>query len=117
MKARPVKLEPGEGYFNCSVEEATHVELRMPGPLPTRYLPVILKGTRAGTNCWSWNGDTLRPTLNPSILSETRVSDGNGGTKELRCHTWVTDGKAQFFSDTNHELSGQTVDLLDIEWS
>lgn len=114
MKARPVKLVYGQGYFDCSVEEATHVELNMPGPIPTRYIPVILQGTRAGANCWSWNGSVLSPSLRPSILSTTQRLEGTTPV-EVRCHTWVTDGRAQFLSDTTHELAGQTVGLLDIE--
>lgn len=114
MKARPVKLVYGQGYFDCSVEEATHVELNMPGPIPARYLPVILRGTRAGTNCWSWNGSVDAPTLHPSVLSTTQRLEGTKAV-EVRCHTWITDGRAQFLPDTTHELSGQTVDLLDIE--
>lgn len=105
MKAKPVKLVYGQGYFECPVSEATHVELNMPGPLPQRYLPVILRGTRDGTGCWSWNGDTDKPTLRPSILSETHLH---------RCHTWVTDGEAQFLSDCSQDLAGQTVALLPI---
>lgn len=113
MKARPVKLVYAKGYFDCPVEEATHVELCLPGPIPTRYIPVILRGTRAGTHCWSWNGSTSAPTLHPSILSETQVRDGLA-VKGIRCHTWITDGRVTFLSDTTHELSGQTLDLLDI---
>lgn len=106
MKARPVKLIYAKGYFDCPVEEATHVELRMPGPIPTRYIPVILKGQRFGTDCWTWNGSVDAPTLRPSILSETH---------EHRCHTWVENGQAVFLPDSTHELAGQTVDLLDIK--
>ena len=107
MRAKPVKLVYGEGYFDCPVREATHVKLNFPGPVGTLHLPVILSGTRDGTNCWTWNGDTEKPTLRPSVL-HTRDYAG------LRCHTWVNDGQAQFLDDCNHELRGQTVDMLEV---
>jgi hypothetical protein len=109
MKAKPLKLVYGEGYFLCEVSEATHVELNMPGPIPTRHIPVILKGNRAGTHCWSWNGDVENPTLKPSILTRT------GADFEVICHSWVNDGKVQFLGDCSHELAGQTLELLNVD--
>ena len=116
MKAKPVKLVYGEGYFDCAIEEATHVKLKFPGPSGTLHLPVILKGTRDGTNCWSWNGDTEKPTLRPSVLTQgvdCREGFPNYGQKTV-CHTWVNDGQAQFLDDCTHELRGQTVDMLEV---
>lgn len=104
MKAKPMR-STGKGLFPCSVEEATHVMMEKPGPLPNITLPIILKGSRAGTNCWSWNGDTEKPTLKPSLLQQAG---------EHRCHTWINDGKVQFLSDCSHEYAGQTLDLLEI---
>lgn len=107
MKAKPMKLVD-RSYVPCIAEEATHVMLNMPGPIPTRMIPVQLRGTRAGTGNWSWNGDTERPTLRPSILSRCPP------ICEC-CHTWVNDGKVQFLDDCTHELAGQTLDLLEVE--
>jgi hypothetical protein len=106
MKAKPVKLIYGEGYLPCTVEEATHVQLNMPGPIAYRCLPVILKGSRDESHAWTWNGDTDKPTLRPSILTQNHLH---------RCHTWVNDGKAQFLDDCSHEQAGKTVELLDVE--
>lgn len=111
MKAKPVNLKDGV-YVPCKPEEATHVKLNMPGPMPYRMIPVIFKGTRQGTNCWSWNGDTEKPTLKPSIKTWDGVRTKPGVTV---CHTWVNDGKVQFLDDCTHELAGQTLDLLDVE--
>lgn len=107
MKAKPVKLVYGVGYVDAPVDEATHVTLNFPGPVGTLTLPVILKGTRDGTGCWTWNGDVEKPTLRPSVLTEQRHNN-------LRCHTWVNDGQAQFLDDCSHELRGQTVDMLEV---
>ena len=125
MKAKPVKLVYAEGYSDCPIEEVTHVELNFPGPVGKLHLPVILKGTRDGTNCWSWNGDVDKPTLHPSVLTQgvERISDeehallmagGKVDPRPYRCHTWVNDGQAQFLDDSSHELRGQTVDMLEV---
>lgn len=105
MKAKPYKKIDGK-YESCEPAEATCVFLNMPGPIPNRIIPVILKGSRQGTKCWSWNGDTEKPTLKPSIVTR----DG-----EHSCHTWVNDGMAIFLKDCTHELAGQTLPLLEVE--
>ena len=93
-------------YVPCSVDEATHVHLCMPGPMPYRILPVITRGTRRGTNCWSWNGNTEKPTLKPSIRSKSG---------DTICHTFVNDGMVRFLDDCSHEFADQTLELLDVE--
>lgn len=120
MKAKPLKLIYGVGYEPCSVEEATHVELNMPGPLPYRCLPIQLRGTREGTGNWSWNGDVDKPTLKPSIkttgwVGANTCNDDGKPSRKVICHTWVNDGKAQFLDDCTHELVNQTVELLEVE--
>lgn len=125
MKAKPVKLVYGEGYFDSPIDEATHVTLNFPGPVGLLTLPVIIKGQREGTGCWTWNGDVDKPTLRPSVLTQglRRMSDAEYETirsgvkiepRKFRCHTWVNDGQAQFLDDCSHELRGQTVDMLDV---
>ena len=105
MKAKPVTLVYGEGYVPSTVEDCTHITINFPGPVGLLTLPVIQRGTREGTGCWTWNGDTEKPTLRPSVL--TTMMD-------VRCHTWVSDGQAQFLDDCSHDLRGQTVDMLDV---
>lgn len=106
MKALPVKLIYGQGYEPCSVEDATHVTLNMPGPTGLLTLPVIRSGTRDGTGCWTWNGSTEAPTLRPSVLTTS--------WQGWRCHSWINDGAAQFLDDCSHELRNQTVPMLDV---
>lgn len=107
MKAKPVKLIYGEGYIECKKEDATHISLNIPCSSILLNLPVITKGTRKNTGCWTWNGSTEKPTLKPSVL--TKSGD------LFRSHSFITDGKVQFLHDCSHELSGKTVDLLDID--
>lgn len=109
MKARPVRLIYGQGYEPCSADEATHITLNIPGPTGVLTLPVIQRGTRAGTGCWTWNGSTDAPTLRPSVLTQ-----GHHVDHPFRCHSWITDGKAQFLDDCDHALRSTTVDLLEV---
>ena len=61
------------------------------------------------TVLWTWNGDMNKPTVNPSILVQAGNLPG-----DVRCHSYVLDGKIQFLGDCTHELKGQTVDIP--EW-
>ncbi len=54
---------------------------------------------------WQWNGDMDKPTFSPSLLC--------GHTSNRRCHSFVRDGRIEFLSDCDHELAGQTVDMLE----
>lgn len=109
MKALPVKLIYGVGYEPCSIAEATHVTLNVPGPTGRLTLPVIQSGSRAGTNCWTWNGDTEKPTLRPSVRTES-----HNVNNPWLCHSWISDGQVQFLDDCTHELRNQTVPLGDV---
>lgn len=112
MKALPVKLTPHDGYAECAADEATHLTLMMPGPTRRLTLPVLTRGTRAGTRCWTWNGSVDAPTLRPSVLTE-----GYSSGQPFRCHSWVNDGKVQFLDDCSHELRNTTVELLPVHGS
>lgn len=109
MKSQPLKLASGR-YEPCEPDEATHLLLHLPGPLPNRILPVMIGGRREGTPNWTWNGSVESPTVRPSVL--TRGSDAAG---DHVCHSWINDGRVQFLADCSHELAGQTLDLLDLE--
>lgn len=58
---------------------------------------------------WSFNGDMEKPTFTPSLLVN--------GFSEKRCHLFVTNGQIQYCSDSWHELSGQTIDMQESDWS
>ncbi len=57
---------------------------------------------------WSFNGSFDKPTFRPNLLC-------NKDIPEVRCHSWVTDGRIEFLEDSFHSLKGQTVDLPDWE--
>jgi hypothetical protein len=60
------------------------------------------------TGLWTWNGNEDSPTINPSILV-------NASEPNMRCHSFVRDGKIQFLDDCFHHLKGQTVDLPNVD--
>lgn len=110
MKSKPCKIVEGQGYVQCEPSEATHLTINIPGPTGFLTLPVMIGGTRAGTNNWTWNGNVDSPTLKPSVRTT-----GIGWV----CHSWINDGKAQFLTDSTHEHAGKTLDLLNVcdhEW-
>jgi hypothetical protein len=133
VKAKPIIFDHN-AYIQVEPERATHVKIKLPGPSGEIFIPVMTKGTRAGTGKWTWNGDTEKPTLKPSVLTEAghfasnfdNVNDScwckyykeHPNEKAIfhcfRCHTWINDGKVQFLPDSTHEFSGQTLELLDI---
>jgi hypothetical protein len=75
-----------------------------------------------GRGVWTWNGDRVRPTFQPSILvrGTKRLTDAEHA-RIMRgeafepvstvCHSFVTDGRIQFLGDCTHALVGETVDL------
>lgn len=56
---------------------------------------------------WSFNGDLVKPTFNPSI-----VVSGEG----TMCHSFVRDGKIEYLGDCTHELAGKTIELKTDEY-
>lgn len=75
---------------------------------------------------WTCNDDVELPTIQPSVLvysHPTFINDdlegdslmAPGNIRETpQCHSFVTDGRIQFLSDSTHALAGQAVDLP--EW-
>lgn len=74
---------------------------------------------------WQWNGDLVKPTFSPSILSRGQKLkldeegkwtgdwelDAQGKALPMVCHSFVNDGQIQFLGDCTHELANQTVPL------
>lgn len=92
-------------------------------------LHVIKIGNGRGPR-WGFDGDTERPTFNPSIRVSTghyvigehagKWCDRSGGTDPCecnRCHSFVRDGRIEFLSDSTHALAGRTVELPAMEES
>lgn len=132
MKSKSIRIENGQ-EIEWEPENATHLKLHLPGPAGVISLPVIVRGTREGTGCWSWNGSIESPTLKPSLLltsghfaSGFKAEDScwckyNAQHPDetphfhcYRCHTHINDGKAHFLDDCSHEFKGQILDLLNL---
>lgn len=60
---------------------------------------------------WTFNGDFQKPTFTPSMLV-----NANSPQLGKRSHFFVTDGKIQYLSDCDHELAGQTIDMVDVDF-
>lgn len=58
---------------------------------------------------WTWNGSTEAPTFSPSMLVNKDHPEG-------RCHSFVTDGRIKFLTDSFHDLKGRTVDLPEMKF-
>ena len=43
---------------------------------------------KVGKGGWTWNGSLERPTLSPSVLVTGHIAG-----REVRCHSFVRDGK------------------------
>lgn len=94
-------------WFWCPGCDGYHrARVRMPNN-PTSQEVADQQANRQGL--WTWNGNEASPTIRASIL----LGIERPGE---RCHSFVTDGKIQFCSDSEHKLSGQTVPLPDFNW-
>lgn len=72
-------------------------------------------GTGPGPR-WGWNGDANKPSFTPSVLGTSGLIASDGGPRPLVCHSFVTDGRIQYLSDSTHALAGKTVDLQEFRW-
>lgn len=82
---------------------------------------IINIGDGAGPR-WLFNGNYDKPTFSPSIsVTWPANPDAAEELKEWRtervCHSFVTDGRIQYLSDSTHHLAGQTVDLAPFQES
>lgn len=102
MKAQPMRRE-GNSYTPCDNNDVTHLRFKYKNEEGERMLPVQLSGTRKNTGNWSWNGDTEKPTIMPSIATDF----GNG----LKCHVWLNSGVIRHLTDCTCGLSGEFQDL------
>jgi len=71
------------------------------------HIPVITKGSREGTGCWTWNGSIDSPTIKPSI----KTTHSNGTIS----HLWLNEGQCQHLEDSTDGLAGQTLPLQEFE--
>lgn len=62
-----------------------------------------------GAGAWGYNDNPERPTFTPSV----GVNLDKWNPAAARCHSFVTDGRIQFLTDSEHALAGQTVDMPD----
>lgn len=71
-----------------------------------------------GNGTWTFNGNFDKPTVRASILTRSFRKNPDTGKYDIeidRCHSFITDGKIEFFNDCHHLLAGKTVELPEIE--
>ena len=69
---------------------------------------VTVVGTQNGSlRKWVWNGSMDVPTFTPSI-------NCFADQPEIRCHSFVENGKIRFLDDSYHTLKGTMVEIP--EW-
>lgn len=77
--------------------------------MPSNPTPQEIEDQRMNRHgLWSFNGDYEKPTFSPSLLVFANDPD-------IRCHSFIRDGKIEFLMDSFHELKGQTVELPDCD--
>ena len=87
-KIKKWKNRTGMYYFYCPACKENH--------------QIALSENDCGFPIWTWNGDTEKPTISPSILVQWPYH---------RCHSFIRDGKIEYLSDCTHELAGKTIEL------
>ena len=107
------KDEKGNTSFTpCNPVDATHVWLQFPSPpVPDTMSHLLLPVSRdpkigPRRPQWHWNADCQRPTLKPSIRSQSG-EDMN--------HCYVTDGEVKFLHDCTHAGKGQTMSMAEVK--
>lgn len=59
---------------------------------------------------WTWNGDLLCPSFEPSYLTWT----GDREKPDTRCHSFIRNGQWQYLSDCTHTFAGKTVNMIEL---
>lgn len=65
---------------------------------------------------WGYNDDPDKPTFTPSVkvtwpANPNATEEFKEWRTERICHSFVTDGRIHFLTDSSHSLAGTTVDL------
>jgi len=66
---------------------------------------------------WAFNGDKEKPTFRPSMLAHSiprwNKVERKIETREVHCHSYLTDGVWEYQNDSKHDLKGLTLPLPD----
>lgn len=75
------------------------------------YCPGCKRNHSVPATRWRWNGSVESPTLGPSVRHYIPV-DGER-VEQTICHYFVRNGKIEYCGDCEHELKGQTVEMIE----
>lgn len=109
------------------LQGANHLVFQCPGCKEPHVITVNSERS------WKWNGSLEQPTFTPSVLVTsghyrdhwkqgencwcTYYAEHPEKEKHFqcqRCHSFVTDGRIMFLTDSTHALAGQTVELPEV---
>lgn len=69
---------------------------------------------------WTLTGTEEKPTIRPSILVPKGLTEEKIKANKILCmvsvnplcHSFITEGQIQYLQDCEHELKGQTIDMM-----
>lgn len=67
---------------------------------------------------WTWDGNLIIPTVNPSILTRWKgKNEDKSKVVELTCHSYLHVGIFEYLDDCTHSLKGQKIEIPDLpDW-
>lgn len=97
------------------VRTITYFSFNCPGCKHKHEIPIGGSGYD-----WTMTGTEENPTLEPSILNTIPVKKilDNGQETLINtevCHLFIRSGRIEYQSDSQHELSGQIIEMTQIE--
>lgn len=60
---------------------------------------------------WGWNQSLTSPTITPSIKVTSREWLSEESYREKVCHSFVTEGRIHYCTDSTHVMRGQIVGI------
>lgn len=106
--------------------EGGRVAFMCPGCSQMHQVAVRADGQNV-SGAWGFNHNPDAPTLSPSVLvtgparwmtddEHARAMQGERiDLPQMRCHSFVRDGRIEFLGDCTHSLASRTVELPDLE--
>jgi len=104
VKVKRITVGEGGGLWGYSAH--------CPGCSREHHVPVKPQTYPNGSG-WDFSGTEDAPTFSPSLLVHPWDYQ-DGVPPQVKCHSFIRNGRWEFLSDCEHALAGQTVDMVDI---
>lgn len=63
---------------------------------------------------WTFDGNVDAPSFSPSVRHYELENKELGIPEKTTCHYWVKEGRLEFVGDSDHELAGKTVPMVEL---